>query len=324
MSEIPYYFETPIPKYFRENQWFDNVNTILFVTWAFSKCSTYARTTVYDHKEITLAPYEFITGRGKSSAACFLSEDAFKHQLKVMQKAGLLKKTPNSTPNRFTCYVWVTERFSKPNPQLNAQLTPNSPPTERPQSRIKKRRSKEDHHPNPSSPKAPKRDDADLMIDDSLSIENEKKVRFEFVVNEVLKVVELSDADYKACLEIKGSHDNVQSAIDYILRSPGRKSAIQDWPNALRKWKIAPNVKSRAEANQARAQKLYEAFGNNDTGWRCEHYRCNLKDQIGILFFPLLGTSQPVFIAYSDPEFDQKVDVTLRDKKMQKGRIASS
>lgn len=148
MSEIPYFFETPVPKYFRENGWYKNPNTILFLTWAFAKCSIEPRTIVHDSKEIKLQPFEFITGRGKSSADCFLTEDAFKHQLKILQNAGFLKKTPNSVPNRYTCYVWVTELFCKHNTQLNSQLNANCAPTERPQSRYKKIRYKEDHHPS--------------------------------------------------------------------------------------------------------------------------------------------------------------------------------
>ena len=139
--------------------WFNTTNTVLFVTWAFSKCSTDARTIVHDGKEITLSPYEFITGRGKTSADCLLTESALRNQLTSMQNAGLLKKTTNSATNRYTCYVWVTERFYKHNNQLNDQLTTNSRPTERPQSRRENIRTKETETPPP--PQTPQKKEED-------------------------------------------------------------------------------------------------------------------------------------------------------------------
>lgn len=143
MSEIPYYFETPVPKYFRETGWFKNPNTILFVTWAFSKCSTQAHTVVHDSKEIHLEAYEFITGRGSSSLDCLLSEGALRNQLNSMQNAGLLKKTTNSVTNRYTCYVWSIDRFCKNNNQPNNQQATNWAPTEQPQTKNKEQRTKE-------------------------------------------------------------------------------------------------------------------------------------------------------------------------------------
>src|SRR6185437_7455034 len=129
MSKIPYMF-TPIPTYFKEKGWFDNYKTLIFVSWAFSKCSCEPRKIFHDFKEITLEPFEFIAGRLSSSKECRLSENEFRHQLISMEKAGLLKKTPNSITNRFTCYKWVIEVFSENSNQLNNQPTTNRPPTD--------------------------------------------------------------------------------------------------------------------------------------------------------------------------------------------------
>lgn len=332
MSEIPYYFETPIPKYFRETGWFNNPNTILFVTWAFSRCSNEKRTIVHDRKEITLAPYEFITGRGKSSADCLLSEDAFKHQLNTMQNAGLLKKTPNSTPNRFTCYIWVTDRFSKPNTQLNTQLSANSTPTERTQSRRKKIRSKEDH------PSIPSVIGDQGMTDDFSS--NEKKNNsdnssspingvLQHNINyqtpspqddlvEVISGVFLSNDDLSKCVKIKGDIEKVKDAISFIMTSKKRKHAITDWPNALAKWKIDNTAKVKINDNLAYADKLCKTFNDfkKGRGWRCYLYTDSKKDQRGVLFEPESAYKDAFFVALSDGEFQQKCYNQLMDNGM--------
>lgn len=150
MSEIPFYFETPVPQYFRKNGWFDCENTFKFVTWAFSRCSTKYHKVVHDGKELTLAPFEFICGRGKSSQSCFLTPDEFRTQLISMQRGGLLKKSPNSVPNRFTCYIWVTEAFGIVSPQLPHQQIPNSSPTDPHKPEQQNNRSLEKLEPTPT------------------------------------------------------------------------------------------------------------------------------------------------------------------------------
>lgn len=306
MAEIPYFFETPIPKYFRETGWFSNPNTILFVTWAFSKCSPDARTIVHDGKEMTLAPYEFITGRGKSSADCFLTEGALRNQLISMQKAGLLKKTTNSVTNRYTCYIWLTERFSKNNNQLNNQQTTNSQPTEQPQSRRKKIISKDSH---PSIPSVNR--DEGKMNDDFSSKEEEEEQK-----TEVYQGIFLTKDELDACIKIKGDIDKVKHAIAFIQTSKKRKHPISDWPNALSKWKIENKVQARIEDNIGYADKLCKTFENYVKGWRCYMYTDKKKDQRGILFEPQSAYAEAVFISLIDGEFQQKCYEVLRSKGM--------
>ena len=129
MSEIPYIFETPIPINFRRDGWFSKDNTLKFVTWAFSKCSTKEREVCHDNQRILLKPFQFIFGRFKCSTETNMSEMEVRIQQKTMENAGFLKKAPNKTPNRFTIYEWATESFSKINNQQNNQQTTNSQPT---------------------------------------------------------------------------------------------------------------------------------------------------------------------------------------------------
>lgn len=140
---IPYTFDTPIPDYFRKNGYLplDDDKRYLknskFLAWAFSKCKPYPHEEFFDGKMIKLDAYEFICGRGKSSADAGLTEGEFRNQLKMHENAKNIQKTTNSVTNRFTCYKWLTSRFCKNNNQLNAGQATNKQPTEQPQTRSK-------------------------------------------------------------------------------------------------------------------------------------------------------------------------------------------
>lgn len=135
MPNIPYHFETPVPSYFRENGWFDSEHMFKFITWAFSRCQTVQHTQTINGKEITLQPFEFVAGRLSSPAECFLSENVFRYQINQLINQHFLKKSTNSLTNRYTCYIWSTERFCKNNNQPNNQPNFKKQPTESPQIR---------------------------------------------------------------------------------------------------------------------------------------------------------------------------------------------
>ncbi len=130
MSEIPYYFNTPIPRYFRDNGWLQKPNSCAFITWCFERCSSEEREIQHDGQRIKLKPYQFIFGRRVCSEETGLTEDQVRTQLKIFLNANFIKNAPNKTPNRFTIYEWSTEVFFKSNPQQNTRLTPNRPPTD--------------------------------------------------------------------------------------------------------------------------------------------------------------------------------------------------
>ncbi len=129
MSEIPYIFETPPPIDFRRNGWFKCDNTLKFVTWAFSRCSTRQREISHDGKRIILLPFQFIFGRLICSTETNMSEGEVRNQQLLMESAGYLKKATNKTPNRFTIYEWTTSAFTQNNNQVNNQVTTNKQPT---------------------------------------------------------------------------------------------------------------------------------------------------------------------------------------------------
>jgi len=138
MSKIPYCFETPIPKYFKENGWFKprsdghHLKVFAFISWCFSRCSTVKRKVYHDHKEIFLEEFEFIFGRRICSDETGLTEQEIRtliNQLFSTPNGPLLKKSTNSVTNRFTCYKWSTDVFCENINQLNNQPVTNRQPT---------------------------------------------------------------------------------------------------------------------------------------------------------------------------------------------------
>ncbi len=128
VSKIPFEF-IPIPRYFYETGWLKSAKSAVFIFYCFSLCSKEGKTIYHDHREICLPPYHFIFGRKSFSISTGLTEDEIRTQQKKLEKAGLLQKAPNKTPNRFTIYKWVVGRFIKNNPQENTQLYPRHTPT---------------------------------------------------------------------------------------------------------------------------------------------------------------------------------------------------
>ena len=98
MSEIPFYFHTPTPRYFRDMGFFKNQKNLAFVTWAFERCCNEPRKVEHDNQIIDLLPYQFIFGRMACSKETGLTEDEIRTQQKRWEKLGFLKKAPNQTP----------------------------------------------------------------------------------------------------------------------------------------------------------------------------------------------------------------------------------
>jgi hypothetical protein len=132
MANLPYRFHTPVPRYFSDIGWLNPkksmyFKTLAFLTWSFARCNLEPRIICWDDKEIKLEPFEFICGRITCSEEMGLTQDELRTQIKKFINARLLEKTPNSSPNRFTCYKWLTARFTQEYPQQNPRPAPNSP-----------------------------------------------------------------------------------------------------------------------------------------------------------------------------------------------------
>lgn len=315
MSELPFYFHAPTPRYFRDNGLLKNQKNLAFITWCFERCSPEERIIFHDNQKITLKPYQFIFGRPTCSDATGLTDDEIRTQQKRWENLGFLKKAPNKTPNRFTIYEWVLTAFLKDDPQLKPRQTPDGSPTNPHNQDIKKTRSKEDHHPYPSS-------ENDGLTDDFPSIEKKE----EEIKIEVYSGIFLTQSELDQCIAIKGSLEAVKHAVEFIMRSPGRKRKIQDWPRAMTTWEIKTNIKPRLKENEDMAKRLENTFQDfkDGNGYRCYIYTDKKKDQRGILMESSSAYVEPFFVSFVDPEFKEKVSKFLRDKKMQKGRLANT
>lgn len=229
MAKIPYYFETPVPIYFREHGWFDNENTFKFVTWAFSKCSSETRKTVIQGKEITLEPFEFIAGRLSSPKECYMTEKQWRGQLFTLLQAGILKKTANSKSNKYSCYVWVVEMFTDNNKkekvQQKGQQRANRGPTEGHNLEYKNIRIEEEIQitPTPSLPISP-------------------KIKFK-------EFVELTQTEYDSLLTKHGQEflNRMLDILDAYKGSSGKKYASDYHTMKLGGW-----VYNRAKQDQER------------------------------------------------------------------------
>ena len=133
-GKIPFSFDG-VPKFFLENNWLDpkpdgsHFKRSFFISWAFNKCSPYKKTEPHGGYEIVLEPYEFICGRKVGSKETGLTEKEFRGQLELWVRNGFLEKTANSRANHFSCYKWVTSRFSETEGQPKGQPRANPGPT---------------------------------------------------------------------------------------------------------------------------------------------------------------------------------------------------
>jgi len=231
--------------------WFKNENTWKFVSWAFSKCSNQSYSTVYDNCEITLQPYECICGRNKSSAECFLTPKQFRGQLILLCNEGILKKGANSKANRYTSYVWVTERFSNNKGQLQGQIRANSGPTQGHNLEDKKIKTyKKDH---PSIPSFEKKGSDDLN-DDLFSKEEEKdKIHIfsgQYITTKKECHVYLSQQEIEDCIRAHGSKENMLNIIKQIVNWPGRLYVIKEWSKTIMNWKYKNTLADRIKENE--------------------------------------------------------------------------
>ncbi len=136
---------------------------------------------------------------------------------------------------------------------------------------------------------------------------------------EICKGIFLSQAELDICVKLKGSIENVQAAIAYILASPRRKREITDWPNALAKWKIENKTKVKIEENFEYAEKLCIKFSDykKGNGWRCSLYHDKIKDQKCILFEPENTYTKSQLVAFADSKFKEICVKLLETNKME-------
>jgi len=321
MTKVPFFFPAPTPIFFRKQGLFKNPKNKAFVDWCFERCSPDERTIFHCNIKIILKPYQFIFGRNVCSEETGLTENEVRTQQERWENAGYLKKTTNKstgkTTNRFTVYEWSMSEFIKtdhqPNNQQNHFETTNRPPTDHHNQEEEISRSKEYHHPFPSSKDSPKR--LDELNEDFLKKEKEEKQIEIYRNDEDEHLVKMTQKVLDECLSVKGSLDSVKKSVEFIMKAPSRKKEISNWPNALRTWKVEPTVKSRVHSSEEIAIRL-AALNENSSPWTCEIARNPLKDERGLSFYPTMGQCQQIFISFSDPEFESKCRKLCQEKKL--------
>jgi|GEM_PF-3843075 len=316
MSKIPYFFDTPVPKYFREKGLFKNEKTWKFVTWAFAKCSSQSWTVEYDNCELTLQPYEFICGRNKSSAECFLTPKEFRGQLNSLLKRQLIRKGANTKANRYSSYVWSIERFSETKGQLKGQVEGQPRANSGPQSR--RREEEEDKRNHPSIPSGK----SDGKIDDLFSNEENKNKIHVFsgkYHNDNPLHVYLTQEQYDECLKVRGSKDQIIKVIEVVANWKQRKYEIKDWFKTIMTWNYRNTIADKTIENEKLGKQIQELYGECK-GWNARIYRDPLKDVRGILFesSASVGNPIPIFVPFTDGEFKEKCLQVIQSKNMKK------
>lgn len=308
MAKIPYRF-IPMPEEFLTDDFIDDGDMMRLIRWIMKRVSP-APSSIPLKKQkrnLELSPYEFMFGRNSCSLDTGISTKKIQVRINQLIGLGFLKKVVSKSVSTFTVYTLSTSAFAQNGGQHNGQqhgqhVGQQVDHNQEGESDI----SLEKNHP-PLPPS-----DADL-IDDSFQ---------EIPLIEVYQGVFLSQSELDECVAIKGSVDAVKHAVEFIMRSPGRKKKIQNWPNAMATWTIKSTIKPRAAENEAHAKRLESLHGNNP-GWRCQVWRDKIKDVRGILFYNTSsqGMANTVFVSFVDPEYKEKTFKLLRDKRMLKALI---
>lgn len=349
MSKIPYKF-LPIPEEFLSDDFIDDPAMMRLIRWIFKRIST-QKTEIPLKKQkrlLELEPFEFMFGRDSCSIETGVSTKKIQVRINQLIGLGYLTKVESKTVSTFTVYsisfgkkpvskmvsnftsdILSTKSFNKNNGQQNGQHHGQHVGQQVDHNlEEEKKRSKKDHHPNPSSKVLPIRDDDEMMTDDFSSIEDNNKnlqhniyypsIPLTQTTQEVISGIFLTQNELDACIKLKGSLEKVKEAIEAIQASKKRKYDITDWPNTLANWKIPNKAKVIVEDNISYADKLCKAFPEfiNGNGWRCYMYTDKVKDQKGLLFEPQNSYLQAVFVSLNDGEFKQKCFNTLKEKKM--------
>lgn len=156
------------------------------------------------------------------------------------------------------------------------------------------------------------------------TIDNKSNTVFSYLVNKEKKSITISHDDLEACIALKGTKEAVEYAIGYVLRSPGRKYEIYNWPETLARWDIKANIKSRVVENEEMAKRYEREFAEFTNHWRCRVSHNKIKDQRVLMFESESPYLQPFEIDLIDLEFRDKASKFVREKRMQKGRISLS
>jgi len=132
--------------------------------------------------------------------------------------------------------------------------------------------------------------------------------------------ITMPEQDYKACIETMRSHDALTKHMTYILENPKRLCDISDWPKAVKNWKPVNKAIAIRQTNEDIAKQLVKEYEiDGSYGSTCQLYHCPNRDIKGIVFTtigPAASTEEIIY--YSNPEFQQKCDEQIANRRMKK------
>lgn len=239
-----------------------------------------------------------------------------RNHIKIIETNRTRKKSTTGSTTNSTLVQLCSLTIWDINPETTDDQNDDRATTERRQTR-KKKMYKKNHPLTPSFSKSDGSDDDD----DSFFSENIEKTQGK---THIYGDVWMGEDELAKCVAIKGSIEEVKYAVEAIIVSPGRSDTIKNWPNALSRWKIQPNIKPRLIENEEIAKELESRYRDfkDGKGIRCYVYNDRMKDIKGLLFE---GDNpyKPVreFFAFSDVNFKEKVTRFQFEKKMAKGSL---
>jgi hypothetical protein len=358
MSKIPYIFSA-IPKELLTDEFLMDIGMMKFIRWMFDRISFNKTSIPLKRqsKHLELEPMEFMFGRSACAKQTGLSLKKVQISINQLIFLGYVEKRVSKSSSTFSVYTLVSEAFGKTQGQHVDQHKGQHKGQHVGHNQDKKKlRSKDNHHPKVSSnPKVLNLTD-DLFLFDSEErqeqtfdeqtsfLEEIESLANEMSIDEVIKAklqqhqvkevkskskqekeieiyphVFMSQATLDACIAIKGSRENVETAVEFVMRSPGRKREIYDWPNVMLTWKIKPNLVTRHEENEKIAKNICKLHSCHST------FPCSITSSLekDVKYFSIQpATSEGhLHIALSDPEFKPKVCKALQDRKMQLGLL---
>ena len=314
VSNIPYNFR-PIPDEFLTDDFIDDPIMMRFIRWMFKRISVKPTAVPIKHRKMVLElePFEFMYGRSKCAEQAGISLKQAESRLGQLVGQQMVTKVGSKSGSTFSVYRLVTASFTQNSGQqvgqqvgqhIGQQVGHNQEIRDK-----KKEIDKKDHPPTPSFEKKA----SDGMNDDSFK-KNKKRAA---PSNEgkilVCRDVYLTQKELDDCISFHGSIEKVRWQIEKIQDSPGRTQEIKQWASSIKKWKFSNEVISKRDHNEQIGKQL-EAKYRGGQGWLVNVHRDTVKDVKGLLFENSTGYGNPIFIIFTDPDFEKKVQQTIKDK----------
>ena len=307
VSNIPYNFRA-IPDEFLTDDFLDDPIMMRFIRWMFKRISSKPTIIPMKHNKMTLElePFEFVYGRGKCAEQAGISLKQSESRLGQLVGQHFVSKVGSKSGSTFSVYRLVTTSFVQNTGQQVGQQVGHN------QDHRYKKKIENDEKNHPHTPSFEKNDSDDLN-DDSFQKKKKKTAQSNEGKHEVHNGVFLTEAELKDCIEFHGSLEKVKWQIEKIQTSPGRTQEISRWAYSIKKWKFNNETIDRSQQNEQMAKQLEKKY-QGGKGWRVSTYRDTRKDCKGLLFENPTGHGEPIFIIYTDPEFDRKVQDTIKQK----------